>query len=404
MTNDIFSRRLNFLLGWVGKLMTPRILRAIAVLSFVLISLGTVSLAYFNPAYNWDVLPYIGIATEDELADPKKIHDNAYSEVREAATDYQYYKVTSSQAYRVHMHENPDDFVSLFPLYRVKVGYVAAIKHLGQVFGRAQAAVLISAASALAIGLFILFWSFRQNFVQGLLVVGPVSILIGYAFSAREATPDLLMAALSLPAMYFVIREKPLLAVPFLLGMLAVRPDAILLVFALVLTALFIGKFRLIYAALFVICFVLYREIVEAAGHPGWWAHLYFSTVEYQDDIRDFKPPFDVLIYVKALLINAGRTLREYNWLMVLMVFLLGLVLLIRAKIAITRGQWTALIALTLCIGGKFMTFPLPDDRVYLPYLLPMLLVLVEIWKPDFSWPARAEESAKGSAKGSAKS
>ncbi|MEO0980396.1 MAG: hypothetical protein AAFY24_24245, partial [Pseudomonadota bacterium] len=137
----------------------------------------------------------------------------------------------------------------------------------------------------------------------------------------------------------------------------------------------------------------LYFPITNSADHPGWWPHFYFSNVEYQDDMRGFDPAFSAVLYVKALVVNLARTVQAFNWLMVLAIFLLGFWLLLRGGRTVTKGQWIAVIAITLCIGGKFVTFPLPDDRIYLPYMLPLLIVLMEIWKPVFSLSAEADRS-----------
>lgn len=383
-----FGQRSGPMLNALGRIFSTNVVNTIAVGVFSVIVLGTLALAYFNPVYNWDILAYVGIAVEDQLDTAEEIHATAYNEVRESASELQFYKVTASIPYRVGQYENPEHFVSLFPMYRVKVAYTEAIKMLGEVAGRVHATIIISTVSAALVGLAIVVWSFRQNFIQGLLVIGPVSILIGYVFSAREATPDLMMAVFSLPAIYFVCREKPLLAAPFLYLMFLVRPDGILLFFALLLASLALGKHRLTYLALFAGCVFLYFPVVGSADHPGWWAHFYFSNIEYQDDMRGFDPAFDAVLYVKALIVNLARTVQAYDWLMLLAVFLLGFVLLVRSGREISKGQWIAVVALTLCIGGKFVTFPLPDDRIYLPYMLPLLLVLMEIWRPKFSYPA----------------
>ncbi|MEP2705706.1 MAG: hypothetical protein ABJQ71_04440 [Roseibium sp.] len=392
---NVFGEHFGTFLLTIGRSLTENVVNRISVGFYALIVLGTLSLAYFNPVYNWDILAYVGIAAEDQLDSAEEIHALAYGEVKDAASDTQFYKVTASIPYRVGQYENPDHFVSLFPMFRVKVAYIETIKLLSEFSGRVHATTIISTLSAALVGLLIAIWSFRQNFIQGLLVVGPVSILIGYAFSAREATPDLMMTVFSLSAIYFICREKALFAAPFLFLMFLVRPDGILLFFALFLAALAVSKYRLIYLAFFAACLFLYFPVVGSVEHPGWWPHFYYANIEYQDDMRGFAPAFDVVHYIKALLINLARTVQAYNWLMILAVFLLGFALLVRRGVTITRGQWMAVIALTLCMGGKFVTFPLPDDRIYLPYMFPLLLVLVEIWKPVFSYAGDPKVSIK---------
>ncbi len=386
--SDAFGEPVGKILLSAGRLLTRPVVNRLSITVYAVIVLGTLSLAYFNPVYNWDILAYVGIAAEDklDLETAGEIHAAAYGAVKDSASDLQYYKVTAAIPYRVGQYENPEHFVSLFPMYRVKIGYIESIKALGRVFGDVHATIIISTLSAALVGLLILVWCARGDFAQGLLIIGPVSILIGYVFSAREATPDLMMAAFSLPAIYFVCREKPLLAAPFLYLMFLVRPDGLLLFFALLLAAVAVSKHRLVFLGLFAGCLVLYFPLTGLADHPGWWPHFYFSNIEYQDDMRGFDPAFNAVLYLKALMVNMARTVQAYDWLMILAVILCGFALLVRAGRDISKGQWMAVIALTLCIGGKFITFPLPDDRIYLPYLLPLLMVVMEIWKPDFSY------------------
>lgn len=392
---DVFGDRFGSFLRAIGRLLTRKTMGALAAGLYGGVVLGTLALAYFNPVYNWDILAYVGIAAENSLGleTAEDIHAAAYGEVKEAASDLQFYKVTASIPYRVGQYENPEHFVSLFPLYQVKVAYIAAIEQLGALVGRVEATTLISSLSAALVGALIFAWSLRHGFVQGLFLIAPVSVLTGYVFSAREATPDLMMTVFSLPAIYFVSREKPLLAAPFLYLMFLVRPDGILLFFALLLAALAVNRFRLLYLAFFGACVALYFPVVGSVDHPGWWPHFYFSNIEYQDDLRGFDPAFDAVLYLKALAINLARTVQAYDWLMILAVILCGFALLLRSGRHVSQGQWMAVIALTLCIGGKFVTFPLPDDRIYLPYMLPLLMVVMHIWKPDFSYPDTEERS-----------
>ncbi|MES0883042.1 hypothetical protein [Roseibium sp. SCP14] len=384
-SSDVFTPQLgNLLLAFVS-LLSKRTVCVIAVLSYLSIVLVTLAIGYLKPDYNWDLLPYVAAASEDQAADVSELHALAYSAVREAATDGQYQGLIADIPYRVSQFENPDNFVSMLPMYRVKVGYVAAVRALGGPFGFVQATTIISFASAALVAFFILIWCIRESALQGLLIIGPAMILLGFTALARAATPDLLMATFSVPAIYFVCRRQPLFASVFLILMMLVRPDGILLFFALLLASLATRVDRLAYLALFVLAVALYVWATGSSGHPGWWPHFYFSNIEVQNNMDGFAPPFNLLLYVKALIFQLIRSIVDNDWLALFVLFLLGFALLLRNGWDVSPGQWTAVIALTLCTGGKFVTFPLPDDRVYLPYLLPLLLVLMEIWKPEVS-------------------
>ena len=52
--------------------------------------------------------------------------------------------------------------------------------------------------------------------------------------------------------------------------------------------------------------------------------------------------------------------------------------------------------AIILNFMGKFVTFPLPDDRVYFIFVVPFLMLVLEIWKPDFSLAGRRGSGERG--------
>lgn len=394
ISND-FGFRPSKILDLISGFFSERTMVALSLLCFLCVVGSTLLIATFKPAHNWDLLAYVAIAAEPEADSAEEVHAIAYGAVKDAATAQQFGKLTEIDAYRVSQFENPEFFSSMFPMYRVKLAYVEAMRVLGPALGWVNAATFMSVASAGMIALIILFWSSRQRFLQGLLVVSPVLLLVGYGSAARDATPDLFMAVFSLAAIYFVCRDKPLYAAPFLLLTFLVRPDGILLMFALLLAALLVSAHRLTYLAIFLVCVILYFPISSSAGHPGWWAHFYFTNVEIQNDMRGFAPAFEGALYLKGFVQNSARALQDFNWPSLLLLFVLGFAVLLRSGATVSRGQWIAVTALVLCLGGKFVTFPIPEDRVYLPYMLPLLLVLMEIWRPDFSWMSTARIDQK---------
>jgi hypothetical protein len=72
----------------------------------------------------------------------------------------------------------------------------------------------------------------------------------------------------------------------------------------------------------------------------------------------------------------------RYNWPKLMIVLLFAWGMLARAGKAPGRKSTAMLVAIILCLGGRFATFPLPDDRTYLVFVVAFAMILLEAWKP----------------------
>ena len=125
-----------------------------------------------------------------------------------------------------------------------------------------------------------------------------------------------------------------------------------------------------------------YLLITGNLDHPGWWPHFVFSNVELQNDMRGFAPAFDLMVYIKGLVRGVSVGLRNNDWLQVCAILLLAWVILRRAGRQPVGIAASLFLAQVLCVGGKFVSFPLPDDRVYFLYVILATVLLLESWKP----------------------
>jgi hypothetical protein len=364
--------------------MTARLISALAIGVFALVVLVSSLFGLVKPEHNWDMAPYIAASLEDRIQEPQALHAAAWEATRQGISEGQWYEITRGNPYIVDQFANPEHFVSQLSMYRVKVGYIAALRFLDRLVEPVTATALIASLSTLVVGLLLLAWAVRHGFSQALLFAAPVLLLAGYTDMAALATPDMMMAAFGIPGIYLVAKGRPWLSVPFLLAMFLVRPDGILFLFALLLAALAFGQGRLPMLVAFLAAVLLYGPIAGAAGHPGWWPHYYFSNVALQNDMRGFDPAFSVVDYLKGLARGINVALRHNNWPMIMAVLLLGWLLLAARGRAVDRSATMVLVALVLCFGGKFVTFPLPDDRVYFIFVAPFLMILLEAWRPRF--------------------
>ncbi len=378
----------------LASMVTPRSARIVAVAVFGLIIFATVFAAIKKPEYNWDMAPYIAVSLEDRITDPVVLHRESWEGIRQWAPAGQWYELTAGNLYNADLWENPDHFVSQLTMYRVKIGYIEAVRFLDRFMTPVMSTVMISALSGLAVGLIVLFWAVRRNFVEGLLFLAPVLILAGYFNMALLATPDLFMAVFGLVAIYLVVHERPWASVPFLIAMFLVRPDGIIFIFALLLASLAFGYARLPMLAAFLAGLVLYGPIAAGANHPGWWPHFYFSILELQNDMRGFAPAFSVVDYLRGIVRGISVSLRWNNWPMIMGVLLMAWAMLASLGRGPGRHGTMMLTAIVLAFGGKFLTFPLPDDRVYFMFVAGFAIILFEAWKPTVSTISRRPAAA----------
>ena len=296
----------------------------------------------------------------------------------------QLYEIQYGNPYNKHQWETPADFQSQLSMYRVKVGYIWLMRLMGPVTGLANAAILLSIIPSLLIGALMLAWLARENALQAGFVLAPVLILADQAQMTSAVVPDMLLSLVSLTALYAFVRGRDLLACGLLFTSVFVRPDNIVLIFALLITAVAFGWRVLPLLATFVASFVACVAISNFAHHPGWWAHFYFSCVQIQNSMIDFRPDFSLLAMAKGYARGVVVALIHSAWPAILGLFLAGWALLNRFGKLITTRQNGLLFALAIGALGKFASFPLPDDRFYHVFIAGMAVLLVTIWKPRF--------------------
>lgn len=393
IANPVDSRPFRAIGFKLAALAKPGIVSRLGIAFFCFVVLATTISAVIKPDYNWDMAPYIAISLEDRVSDPVELHRQAWAGIKERAPAAQWYHLTESNSYNADQWQNPQHFFSQLPMYRVKVGYMETIRALDHLVDPVTATVIVSSISAFALGLLMLYWMVRHDFMEGAFLLTPIMLLAGYFDVGLMATPDLFMAVFGVAAIYLIVKNRPWISVPFLLAMYLVRPDGIVFIFALLLAALAFGYARLPMLLAFVLSLLAYGPITHAAGHPGWWPHYYFSNVALQNDMTGFDPAFSVIDYLHGIARGIKVSLTFNNWPMIMMVLIAGWALLARSGRSPDRRGTMMLVAIVLCLCGKFVSFPLPDDRVYFMLVVAFAAVLLEGWKPRFSLtPARLRE------------
>jgi hypothetical protein len=352
---------------------------------FVLFILAMALVPFAHPDYNWDLAAYLAIAMENTIPDHTELHRTVWGIMQAGASEDQFRQLTSVNAYNMAQYANPEMFYSQLVFYRVKIAYTTLLREFGPVIGYVQTTQWINTLSVLVIGAVLTLWMRRAQIMQSALLIIAVMLLSGFLWMAQLAVPDMLGTAVMMVAIYLVRIGRDWWAVPLLFLGFLIRTDMIIFLFALILaSAAFNGRILPALTA-FGLAALAYAPVSHAGAHPGWWTHFYFTNVEIQNDMRGFHPPFSVLAYIEGVLRGISSSFRFQNWLTVFALLLLGWLALLRTR-RIPRGGIPVILltASILGIGGKFLVFPLPESRVYFPYLLILTLSLCEFWRPRF--------------------
>ncbi|RWD02478.1 MAG: hypothetical protein EOS58_22440 [Mesorhizobium sp.] len=363
-------------LAW-GEGTYARFAAPIGAIALALYILLTAATAWIMPDANWDMLPYLAVAEEGTYPDPQALHDYAYSTVKAGVSAADYKTLTDDGGgFRSHMAENAADFHSLLGMYRIKFLYAEILSGLSHVVSPVEAMRLVSVVSVLLFGVITLIWLRSEGALALAPIVGAGLIMADFGDAARASTPDLLCAALFLGGLFAYVRRREAATAILLFLAFMARPDNI--VFLAIFAMLLIAYRQKAWGALagFAASFIAYFAISHWAQHPGWWPHLWFSTIEQHYNMDGFEPPFSLAAYLRAFAVSLLRAVTMNSWLGVSVLALAGWFALGRAGFRLDRRAGILLAALVLGVLAKFTVFPIHDTRIYFPNLLPPFLLL----------------------------
>ncbi|RAZ89264.1 hypothetical protein DPM33_20205 [Mesorhizobium hawassense] len=350
---------------------------SIGAIAFSLYILLTAATAWFMPDANWDMLAYLAIAEEGTHPDPQALHDYAYGTVKAGVSAADYQTLTDDGGgFRSHMAENAADFHSLLGMYRIKFLYAEVLSSLSHVVSPVEAMRLVQVVSVLLFGVITLSWLRAEGALALAPVVGAILIMADFGGAARASTPDLLCSALFLGGAFAYVRKREVSTAVLLFLAFMARPDNI--VFLAIFAVLLVAFRERAWGALagFAASFVAYFAISHWAQHPGWWPHLWFSSIEQHYNMDGFEPVFSVAAYLKAFAASVVRAISVNSWVGVSVLALAGWYGLSRAGFRLDRRAGILLAALVLGVLAKFTVFPIHDTRIYFPNLLPPFLLL----------------------------
>src|SRR5262245_12085505 len=349
----------------------------IGVALFSAYVLLTALTAVVLPDANWDMLAYVAASGEATHPTPEALHDYAYGAVKDAVSPGEYLALTDDGGgFRSHMATDPAGFHSMMPMYRVKFLYVEALSALTQVMQPVAAMQAIQVFATLLFGAVMLLWLRSAGALASAPVLAAVLMVAEFPYAARSNTPDLLASALLLAGLYAHMYKREAATALLLTLAVLTRPDNVIFVgvFAVLLIAFRQWSRGALVAA--VASFASYFAISHWAGHPGWWPHLYFSSIEEQMNMDGFDPAFSVAAYGKAFVNAVVRALTFNTWVGVAVLALAGWYATDRAGFRLDKRAGLVMAALVLAVLAKFVVFPIHDGRIYFPNLIPPFLLL----------------------------
>lgn len=364
---------------------------AMAALFWVFV-LGICALSIALPGIAYDMVPYVGAALQANGESAALVHQQAWSAASAIAPPDIYADLAAADAYRERQSTDPAAFWSILPLYSVKVGYTALLSLAGDALSMARLSLTASVVSALCLGLIALLWMWSSRTLHAAPLVIGVLLLGNYFDLARYSGPDVIASAAILCGLFVWMHRRAWLAMALFLAAFLFRPDTVVLLVALVIAGLLFKQEVLAPLVTLAVALILSVLIQRSMGHPGWWVHYYFSNVTIQPTLEGFSPDFAIADWMKGMARGVFASITQSNWPAVLLASAVATAALVKGGYRFAARQSALLAAAVLTIGGKFALFPLPDDRLYMVFLLTMTLVLLEIWKPDLSW--REHEAA----------
>ena len=292
----------------VASLLTRQRLNAIAFVGFTLLMLGLFAGSFVKPWYNWDMSAYFAATMRhlDPSLSNEELHQRSWSLIEDFTPEREFTKLTQSGEYRQHMYADPDDFISMLPMYEVKKLYLTVGRWLTPIVGLKQAFYLQSSLALIGVGLVLLYWMSRGGFLQSAPLVAGALLSVNFFKLGLYVTPDLPAAVFLIWGCERILAKRPWFGITLILISMGYRPDMILFLFAILLSSLVYRHLLVPAAAGFAASVVLYLFLTHGVQHPGWWTHFYFSCVEIQNTLIGFHPDFSLVAYLKGVL-RGGR-------------------------------------------------------------------------------------------------
>lgn len=311
-------------------------------------------------AWTWDLIPYVGMALEWDRP-VAEAQAEAYAAVAAAVPPAAYRDFTTSGPYRRAVAEDPAAFDRTMALYRQRALYGVAVR-VGMAFGTATEAAA-NVARLAWVGLAAVFYLAGQRGL-GPIRAGLAAVLLAHApplvGEVAHTTPDLLGGMLLAAGVAAWPRWRGV-GFAALLAAALTRPDLALPGAAIALASVRAGWRPAVGAAAGLIGAA--AAVTAWSGHPGWWALIWFTFVNRTAEVAP--GPLTWAKYASIFSKNAAGL--DGTWAIVA-----------AAPAAVLRGDaGLRAIALVAAFAVRFAMFPAMWDRLLVPLLAAMVVVVL---------------------------
>lgn len=179
-------------------------------ISFYILAALIVLVISRKPIYNWDMIPYMGVAVEYEIHDMKKVHDIVYADLKQEVAPQVYHDLTYDIEDRhqcltdVNVFKNEMSFFRTKPLYTFMV---FVLYHAG--FSLVHATLIPSIIAGYL--LLILVYTWLSEYLKKPLAFAMSLIVALFPMLAeleRFSTPDAISNLFVLSSLYILATDK----------------------------------------------------------------------------------------------------------------------------------------------------------------------------------------------------
>jgi hypothetical protein len=335
------------------------------------------------PAFNWDMLAYIGIAEDWLLPDRQVAHAATYADAarfaRAHGLDAAYALLAHATPYRHTLATDPEAFGEVLRFYRLRPIYEALVVALGWLGGSfAAATIATSCLAVLAANLAVLRFALGRAgprlgnaLFAGFALSPPIMTVAGYS------TADALGTAFVTGGAIAWLAGRPNLGAAILLASVAVRSDFALtnlIVAGALLAARLAGIWRVpaFSLVLLVLSYPLAR-VIEAVGGAYPFIVLYYNT--FVAFLLHPANPGPIVVpprrFVTALYwgVVKGLASGAYSWPLIPALFLAQ-----RARLSPPAIFASAFL---LALAVRIIIFPEPDIRLVAPIFAVVYVALI---------------------------
>lgn len=340
-----------------------------------------------KPAYNWDMLPYMGVVISYSNVDMKAVHEQVYAIAREQVPPVYYQRmVDPANAYRSAVAQNPATFGAQFPFYIVKPLYTRIAWLLYQSgVSLINCTVWPSVASWWGCSLLLFGWikkctqTFFAFIASMLVMLSPPLLTV-----ASLSTPDALSGLLLFTAIYLLAEHKSIVyAMLFFLMAVFARIDNIIALFCclpavLVINKRYTTKRSIQIISMAVISLLACFLISWPATSYGWSAGYYPSIAKHLNINYTAGALFDIGDYLA--LAKAQLTTGLYFSFIAFFLFLSAVILYSSRKLRLNMLSTEQLLVITFIaiVVIRFILQPVIADRLYIPWYLCTAVFLVK--------------------------